>query len=45
MQEEIKEALEIRQKAVAAKQRARREKEKLSVVKDQVKSQGISIEK
>ena len=45
MEKEIKDTLEIRQKAVAARQRALREKIKLTEVQDKAKSQGIPTDK
>ena len=44
MQNEIKKALEIKEKAIAAKKRVYREKEKLIRVEDEAKSQGLSTE-
>jgi hypothetical protein len=43
-QKEIKETLEIREKALSARKRAYREKEKLKTVEDEAKSIGISME-
>lgn len=43
-QKEIKEILEIREKAISARKRAYREKEKLKKVEDEAKSKGISME-
>ncbi len=45
MEEEIQNALEIRQKAAAAKKRAQREKIKLIEVQDKAKSRGIPTDK
>jgi len=43
-QKEIQETLEIREKAISARKRAYREKERLKKVEDEAKSKGISIE-